>query len=617
MPTLPPLLALAILASMPPAAVANPPDADAGLRSAVSDRLDAMASEIAAREASRDRAPLLARKFTVDTFLGVGTVLASLQRGGVPDPFPLWRFDFLDAPRPLAAESGAATEPGSGRAWLAAFESILLEAVAGDDPVAIAGSVLADENGIAILANWCEPCMAPLAVDFPILPEAFLLEWSDAFRRVVASHPIVASHLEAAADAPPPLDQPEDLYDLFDGLRPLPFLQASSPTDPAVPSAHAAAGEAASHGETGECLQRVSWRTEPLDPSMPAAADRLQIEVLQPPISIRWRSGETYRLRGERRGETFREEILRPEGRLRQHPEGLTASIVAARREGMPTRIDALVRRGEAVAATIRWSEVRAISTVEAETIRRSWREVASDGNAWRSLDDRWAAAHPEGSAMQAGRRAVIASLRSGDPEAFAVAAASWRRSMRSRGLPEDLELRAWEQLAEWLASEGEDARVEQVVSGPWRVAIDALPTDLRCGLAESRLRQGRFAAAILLAMPSADPLPHGSMPHRLPWWWPEIVERSQGDGSRRPQMPWIEPPGRPCLDRLVSEGEAAALARSAAFHGPPLNAAADARGDVTPRDPPSDPPSREVPPPAAAATPSPRPATLPPEPAP
>lgn len=609
--TLPTLATLATLALRPPLALAEPPaatappDAEAMLREAIADRVDAMAREIETREASRDRGPLLARKFTIDTFLGVGTVLATLHRGGVPDPFPLWRFDFRDASRPLEAMPHAAVEAAASGAWLAAFEVVLLEAVAGDDPVAIAGSVLVDGTGAAILANWCEPCLAPLAVDFPILPEAFLLEWNEVSRRVVASHPIVARHAEATANAPPALDQPEDLYDLFDGLRPLPWLASPPPAGrPHEPAA--IAGDAASRDERGARLQQVSWRREASDRPSSPREDRLRIEVMQPAISIRWRSGETFLLKGERHGETFRRASLRPEGALRQHPEGLAASIEARRIDGIPTRIDAAVRRGDAVVATLRWTGIESIADAAAEAIRRSWREVALDGDAWRSLDGRWAAAHPQGPALQARRRAVLAAMLGGDRAAFASAASAWRQAIRSRGLPEDLELRAWEQLAAWRASQGDEAGVDAIVSGPWREAIATLSPPRRCELAESRLRQGRFAAAILLAMPSegaAGPAP--SPPESLPWWFGEILAQAAGSEAQRPRMAWIEPPGRARLDRLVAAGLAEAIARPAA---PSREKPRDEAARPRPPESLSSMPAHEAPPRARSTPPSPAP---------
>lgn len=547
-----PIAATLLLCLPLEATAATPPAAESLLREAIAARIEAMAREIEAQEASRDRLPLLERKFTVDTFLAVGTLLESLGRGGVPDPLPLWRFDFLDLPRPLqpleAAEidSPDASPPAeAGLRLHGAFEVAFLQAAGGDDPVTIRGRVLIDDAGVAILATGCEPCLAPTAVDFPILPEAFLLEWADRHREVRTFHPAIASHRERLSPDPPRLDQPEDLYDLFDGLRPLPWLLAA--TKPRFPTP--ASGSAEARDESGRALQRVEWRLDRGETLRDVALARLSLSVEQPPLETRWRSGATYRLDGESGGDAFIAAELRPEGVLLQHPDGASASFEIDTDAGVPREISATIRRGGAIAAKLRWIGLESLGLEEAATVRQRWRRLADDPLAWRS----WPAALDGMSDQPAARlhgirRRLLSAIGGRDRRAMHAAAASWSQELARQGFRPDVELRGWEQLAAWLAARGEQELAVEVALGPWLDAIRRQDPAVRRRLATDRLSHARFAAAMLLALEVGE----GDGP--LPWWLEAVLLAALGGEATRPVVAWIEPPGRVELDRIVAE---------------------------------------------------------------
>lgn len=540
------------------AAAATTPPAESILREAIAARIEAMALEIEAEEASRDRLPLLERKFTVDTFLVVGTLLESLGRGGAPDPLPLWRFDFRDLHRPLQPLEAAEIESPDGSPPVTAglrlhggFEVAFLHTVAGDDPVTIRGRVLLDETGVAILATGCEPCLAPTAVDFPILPEAFLLEWDDRQREVRTFHPAVASHRERLGPGPPRLDQPEDLYDLFDGLRPLPWLLAAA----TARSPMAAGGAAEARDERGTPLQRVEWSLDRPVTRLDLGSARVRLLVEQPPIETRWRSGAAYRLDGESGGASFIASELRPEGLLPQHPHGASARFEIELDAGVPKAISAEIRRGDAIAATVRWIGLETLGLEQAAAIRQRWQQLVNDPLAWRS----WPAAlgsmsDPQAASLHESRRRLLSSIGGRDRQALKAAAASWAKELSRQGFSPDVELRGWEQLATSLAARGEHDLALAVAFGPWLDAIRGRGPAVRRRLATDRLSGARFAAAMLLALEA------GEGEASAPWWLEAVRAAALGREAARPEVPWIEPSGRAELDRLVAEALGGAL---------------------------------------------------------
>jgi hypothetical protein len=547
-----------LLCSPLQAAVATPPAADSILREAITARIAAMALEIEAQEASRDRLALLERKFTVDTFLAVGTLLESLGRGGTPDPLPLWRFDFLDLPRPLRPLEDSAEEipdtplpVEAARRLHGAFEVAFHRTLGGDDPVTIRGRVLCDESGVAILATACEPCLAPTAVDFPILPEAFLLEWDAQQREVRTFHPAIASHRERLGHGPPRLDQPEDLYDLFDGLRPLPWLLAAVTPPCPMP----ASGAAEARNDQGRALQRVEWRLDRAESRHDRGAARIRLSVEQPAIETRWRSGAAYRLDGESGGASFIAAELRPEGVLLQHPQGASAIFEIELDAGVPREISGAIRRDDAIVATVRWIGLETLSLEQAAAIRQRWRQLANDPLAWRS----WPAVlhamrHPQAASLHESRRRLLDAIGDRDRRALKAAAGSWGQELARQGFSPDAELRGWEQLATWLAARGEHDLALEIAFGPWHSSIRGLDHAVRRHLATERLSQARFSAAVLLASEAG----RGEAPS--PWWLAAVLSAALGGEATRPAVPWIEPPGRVELDRLVAEALSRAL---------------------------------------------------------
>ena len=335
------------------------------VRDRVERQLAALEQSILAHEASQPRRSLLRRRFTVETFLMAALVPQAIAFAPQPDLAPLWRQDFRGEPRALAGPRGwpgrtALLGGPPADAVAGRFVIELLEPVDGDDAAAIGGRFVVGPDSATLAATWCEPCLHAESVDFPIVPEAFLLDWNRSHRAVATLLPAPRSHRELVRDEPSRLDQPEDLYDLFDGLRALPRergdlgglpLDRSGRDDrePRGPSLHV------SHGVDGTELQRV--RVEHDD-----ASGELLVSIDQPPVRCRWSSPRRYEIEGDVGGDSMPIRSFVPQGEI----ESLTAPITATFRIRAGS-IAGTIRRGELLLATLRWESIACLSHTDAQ----------------------------------------------------------------------------------------------------------------------------------------------------------------------------------------------------------------------------------------------------------
>jgi len=567
------------------------------VRRAVLAQLDRLAEGIRSHEAERPRDLLLARRMTVETFLLAGLVPQQLVFGEAPDVAAPWRTTFDGPPAPLetvvprsaTTREDDASEPlrplsfesGTFAGLAGRFTVVLQRPVAGDDAVAISGRFLVRPERVLLAATWCEPCMSTHAVDFPILPEAFLLEWDDDWRRLRVRHPVVDEHAEPVADlddAPPRLDQPGDLFDLFDGLRGLPWLLRRPPHDrdaragPASPPVdRQASSRAADPGPTdadtgpsawiardarGRVLQRV--RLVRLD------GDGARLEVEQPPIEVRWRAAERYELVGDVLGEPVPPRSIRPEGRIVAH-EGGTSMILeidvagavdpprsASSRPGPSAR--ATILADGRPFATLRWSRSRTCSTLEADRLEARLRHAfgprtRSDAT---SNVDGFVRIDPAAAARRDLRGEVRNAILNGAIGVVEDRMPAHLDRLAADGLPPTTALRSIEALEERLLG-GEIGRVSQRVldalDRAWRLAMERCDAATIDRFVVERIRQGRLgaaarAAAWRLSTFSEDA---GSSLSAIA----ERLATLAADGAR-PRAPWFEPPGRIRLDHRI-----------------------------------------------------------------
>jgi hypothetical protein len=605
--------AVPLLAS--PSATDDPSNPAARVRREVEARLALFESEIGRLEAGRDRTRLFARKLTVDTLLAVATLPRSLAFGPAPDPLPLWRYDFRGVARPLRPRcastdddgdlgfdplgGGLSNRPASaapqqlpalwdelGRgpteALHARFTVRMRTLVDGDDPATLGGLVLIEPQRTLLLATWCEPCLAPIAVDFPVVPEAFLLEWDAQRRSIAVARPRLDGHSERVRPEPPDLDQPEDLYDLFDGVRPLPWLERSAPRSGGGIDhrEHAVTIlEWESRDDAGRLLQRVSWRSAAARPRhrggdrddagvpVPSGSSPPRLVVEQPPLSTRWRSGHRYELAGDAAGTAMPRRTLRPEGELLQHAEGATAIFEIVPGEDGAWCVEGTIRRGDAIAAEIRLDRFARIDLDESASVAGRWRSAfEADGATARPQVD-WRHLDPTARTLHAERTALLTALRIGDPVALDGAARRWSDAARELGVDPDSRLRALEGVAESLAAALDQSRVDLLFDGPWALEAAALDGPTRLRLSADRIRQGRFGAALRLLdgvdladAPAAAAAP-GDQPLDTAWLRRRLVAVALRPPEQRTRPEWIEPPGRAALDRQLAGGPPMATA--------------------------------------------------------
>lgn len=603
----------------------------------VDDRLASLAEEIARLESSRSREPLLARRFTVETFLIAATLPLGLLGGDeLPvDPCPLWRNDFRGPVPPLLAVvpesrsaehrgglgggAGASARPRDPSAFSGEFLVELRHAVDGDDPVAVGGLIAvgaaADgSRSLAILATRCEPCLSPGSVDFPIVPECFLLESDQHETLIAVLEPEPLSHREARRPEPPRLDQPEDLYDLLDGVRPLALGVPPDAPPPPPEIAHDLApsdvawstppptGAAAlpptstweSRDQSGRLLQRVTLQR--------AVDGIVELRVEQPPVEVEWTSGELYQLDGHRPDGSLDRRWLRPRGTAIAHPVGLDAIFrleTSSRRSTIA--IDGEVTRRGEVLASIRWRNLRAIDLDELAAIRASWHAIVApaiarpagaergpdeargmtprlaDGSPARGLDHR-------ALEREAARRALRVALGSGDADALREATLRHRRAIESDGVAPAMTLRSLEGLAESLAGVGDASALAGLLGAPWSEAVAVIPTPDLARLVRERVTQGRWASASLLAsslaartdLPVAEREALDALSSRL--------ARLIGDeSSARPRPTWFEPPGRRALEEFVQAGSSRSAPSANSAPGADRPAVAAAPTERTP----------------------------------
>ena len=545
------------------------------VRDRVERQLAALEQSILAHEASQPRRSLLRRRFTVETFLMAALVPQAIAFAPQPDLAPLWRQDFRGEPRALAGPRGwpgrtALLGGPPADAVAGRFVIELLEPVDGDDAAAIGGRFVVGPDSATLAATWCEPCLHAESVDFPIVPEAFLLDWNRSHRAVATLLPAPRSHRELVRDEPPRLDQPEDLYDLFDGLRALPRergdlgglpLDRSGRDDrePRGPSLHV------SHGVDGTELQRV--RVEHDD-----ASGELLVSIDQPPVRCRWSSPRRYEIEGDVGGDSMPIRSFVPQGEI----ESLTAPITATFRIRAGS-IAGTIRRGELLLATLRWESIACLSHTdaqpEADRLREPFREAlaqpidavapepALDSMPLRDPLDRLDAIDPIGADLRSARRNLLAAAVDRDPDGIERAFARHRRAITEQSLDPSTLWRGVEAYAEALASVEAVEDLGRWLDGPGSAAIASTASESLALMLADRLRMGRFGAAMLLAS-ALDGRADADRPTRT--WANRTLERlieSFRDAHRRaaghdepPAPSWWEPPGRSRLASLLAE---------------------------------------------------------------
>lgn len=559
------------------------------VRDAVVAQLDRMALGIADHEAGRPRGRLLARRFTIETFLMAGLSPQQLAFGATPDVAPLWRHAFDGSPAGLIASNESARRwipargQGTGSAAREAITGRFVfsshRTIGGDDPVVIGGLVLARADRVTLAATWCEPCLAPDAVDFPIMPEGFLLEWDRHTRRVEVLWPKRDRHAEIAPgldDAPPRLDQPGDLYDLFDGLRPLPWtvaparetpassgaaIETSPSGTPPVETGHAPPIWVA-HAGGGSVLQRVRIETN--------AVTGHAICVEQKPVEVVWIASDRYELSGDVLGQQLPTRSVRPRGTITAHPAGIEMRIVAVdpARDAefhempwsfaSPTDLRATIESGGRTLATIAWQDLRLLDRPEADRIESSLRDVfeAEDPRLeTRNLDayELVDALDPDAARRRHLRAALRRAIHAGTSKEIQAAVAAHVDELASQDLAPEIGVQSIEALEERLLGRSIDPHVPARLEVAWRAATGRCRDGALRRLLRQRVGQGRFGAAIRLADELID---RGATASELATTASIRRLRTELaaalDDALRPPAPWFEPPGRRVLEQRL-----------------------------------------------------------------
>lgn len=580
------LACVALAASTPTAIGAAPsrgPDTDARhiVQATVERQLEALERAIFEHEAAAPRSRLLRRRFTVETFLLAGLVPQATAFREQPDLAPLWRFDFRDEPRRLVSEGpwpGRSALLGASPAGAIAGSFVIeqLEPVGGDDAVAIGGRFVATPDSVTLVATWCEPCLHANSVDFPILPEAFLLAWDADIREIATLLPVPASHREQVGEGPPALDQPEDLYDLFDGLRPLPWLRkpdaSPAPVDRSGRDDREPRGVVVhrSWDQSGAELQRIEVEPD---------AGELVVVIHQPPLSCRWRSGFRYELQGDVSGSATSRHCVVPEGEIRS----LESPVEAILRIRPGTITGSITREGRTL-ARLRWSSIEARTRAEANAIIARLREPFApafaspraadvpDAPSMTAIDDATARSgtdslirldrlDPIGGELRRIRNELAESIRHDDREAIERAFARHRRLVADLALDASTSWRVGEQMAERLAESSDQDRLRPWLTGPCSLASTSLSAESLAALLGDRVAMGRFGAAAwlassLLACPDATDAPRAWAARILPSLL-ELLRQHDAEGPanfRSLRPPWWEPPGRGALGVAIAD---------------------------------------------------------------
>lgn len=585
------LLSLAATPMLLGAGLAAPPaatDARALVRDRVERQLAALEQSILDHEHAAPRAALQRRRFTVETFLLAGLVPQAVAFAAQPDLAPLWRFDFRGEPRRLAGPAGWAGRAAllggpRGDAIEGSFLVEQLEPAGGDEAVAIGGRFVADAASVVLAATWCEPCLGTSAVDFPIVPEAFLLAWDADTREVAVLLPSPASHREQRSDEPPRLEQFEDLYDLFDGLRPLPWVQGSMSSA----SHHDPSGRDDREAEAGsrhaaDALDGAARQHVQVD----EAGGELVVTIRQPPTACRWRSGLRYELLGDVTGEPGLRRPLVPEGEIASL-EGPIDAVFRIRRGSIAGSIE---RDGRTL-ARMRWDSIEPRDTTEAREAAARLRapfepalaRPVSLGDADRGsigpppfadregdvgLLGRLDAIDPLGAEMRRIRRELAEAVRDASPEAVRRIFERHRRAIAEQALDPSTAWRSCEAIAEALAEASDLARLGPWLEGPCSLAASALPADPLAELLRDRIAMGRFGAAAWLAQ-ELSTRDDASDEQRGAAARVHAELLAVASDPERPTPAWWEPPGRAMLAEAIAER----LAVRSRTSSPPIGA--------------------------------------------
>jgi len=522
---------------------------------AVLGQLDRLSEGISTHEASRPRTRLLERRLTVETFLIAGLAPQQLVFGDAPDVAAPWRFAFDGTGRRLAPDSATTADwspLGRDERAAAAIDGIsgrflisFLRPVGGDDPVTISGRFLARPDRVMLAATWCEPCLAPDSVDFPIAPEGFLLEWDDSWRTIRVRVPMPGHHAErtlAIEDVPPLLDQPDDLFDLFDGLRPLPWLLGDPVRTPEESPERGATTDIATPGPEHldahpDTAGHPTWISRTPDGGIAqrvtilhAGADSATLRVEQPPVRTTWTSFERYELVGDVHGEPLPTRSIRPQGSILAHDGGtvLTLSIelpepsdpVSDPRRGAaaapgvapPTSpsAHAVVESGGRRIATLRWDRIRLLDRVGSDRLEASLRHAFEDPaiapHATGRIDP-LVALDPAAAARRRLRGELRDAIADGTGGQVRDRIASHLDRLANDGLDPTVGLRSIEMLEERLLGASIAEGVADRLATAWRAAFERSSSAALRRLLDDRIRQGRFGAArrLATALASAD----------------------------------------------------------------------------------------------------------------
>lgn len=180
-------------------------------------------------ESMIDRGPLLARKLAVDSAMAPAVLLLELAGSSRFEPLAMLRVEYQDRTLALESLSSDTTDLiGSlGAAWESAvrggvgfeYRSWRTGAAEADFPVLIHWRGQIHDGSLKLRAHWFEPFLAQRRLDFPLNPEALLIEFTPDGASISSPFPNPVSDRRGYPREAPRLRNPEDLYDIFDSLR--------------------------------------------------------------------------------------------------------------------------------------------------------------------------------------------------------------------------------------------------------------------------------------------------------------------------------------------------------------------------------------------------------------
>ncbi|MBM4113933.1 MAG: hypothetical protein FJ253_11300, partial [Phycisphaerae bacterium] len=235
-------------------------------------RLRSMLDDREREEASVDRSALLSRKLAVDAALAPAVLLLELGGQGRLEPAAMLRVDYEYRVLEMRGPEDAAAEAVSqlGTAWHSEvvgglgfeYRSSRNGAAEDDFPAFVHWRGMIRGESLAMRAHWFEPFLAQRRVDFPLNPEALLLEFSPEGVSIRSPFPTAADARASFPRESPRLRNPSDLYDLVDSLRVASFV-LRHPAAFVPDAGHAFTlvdGRASEGDEAPQELRSISWR---------------------------------------------------------------------------------------------------------------------------------------------------------------------------------------------------------------------------------------------------------------------------------------------------------------------------------------------------------------------